>query len=69
MYPSGKTRFVRGFVMADFADKHGYTDIMPVLCDFDYLTAKLMHARLFREHTVSTGSAYCDYWYIGDRKE
>ena len=50
--------------MEDFADKHGYTDIMPVLCDFDYLTAKLMHARLFREHTVSTGSAYCDCWVI-----
>ena len=57
-----------GCPLADFAKKHGYTEIMPVLCDFDYLTAGLMHARLHREHTVATGSAYCDYWYLGDRE-
>ena len=53
---------------ADFAKKHSFTEIMPVLCDFDYLTAGLMHARLLREHTVATGSAYCDYWYLGDKE-
>ena len=30
--------------------------------------AGLMHARLFREHTVATGSTYCDFWYLGDRE-
>ena len=25
-------------------------------------------ARLFREHTVATGSKYCDFWYLGDRE-
>ena len=57
-----------GCPLADYAKKHGYAEIMPVLCDFDYLTAGLMHARLFREHTVATGSAYCDYWYLGDKE-
>ena len=55
--------------LADFARKHGYTEIMPVLCDFDYLTASLIHAHLFREHTVATGSPYCDYWYLGDKEQ
>ena len=57
-----------GCPLADFAKKHSYTEIMPVLCDFDYLTARLMHARLFREHTVATGSTYSDFWYLGDRE-
>ena len=57
-----------GCPLADFAKKHSYTEIMPVLCDFDYLTARLMHARLLREHTVATGSTYCDFWYLGDRE-
>ena len=57
-----------GCPLADFAKKHGYTEIMPVLCGFDHLTAGLMHARLFREHTVATGSKYCDFWYLGDRE-
>lgn len=55
--------------LADFAKEHGYTEIMPILCDFDYLTAALIHARLFREHTVATGSSYCDYWYLGDKEQ
>ena len=25
-------------------------------------------ARLIREHTVATGSTYCDFWYLGDRE-
>ena len=58
-----------GCPLADFAKEHGYTEIMPILCDFDYLTAALIHARLFREHTVATGSPYCDYWYLGDKEQ
>lgn len=57
-----------GCPLADFAKRHGYTEIMPVLCDFDYLTASLMHARLIREHTVAEGNEYCDYWYLGDKE-
>ena len=73
MNPHGREKGVAfdlvGCPLADFAKEHGYTEIMPVLCDFDYLTATLIHARLFREHTVATGSPYCDYWYLGDREQ
>ena len=58
-----------GCPLADFAKKHGYAEIMPVLCDFDYLTAGLIRARLFRERTVATGSTFCDYWYLGDKEQ
>ena len=57
-----------GCPLADFAKKHGYLEIMSVLCDFDYITASLMHARLIRKHTVADGSRYCDYLYIGDKE-
>ena len=57
-----------GCPLADFAKKHGYTEIMPVLCGFDHLTAGLMHACLFRAHTVATGSTRCDFRYLGDRE-
>ena len=66
--PKGVAFDLVGCPLADFAKKYGYTEIMPVLCDFDYLTAGLVHARLFREHTVATGCAYCDYWYLGDKE-
>ena len=57
-----------GCPLADFAKKHGYLEIMSVLCDFDYITALLMHARLIRKHTVADGSQYCDFLYIGDKE-
>jgi hypothetical protein len=57
-----------GCPLADFAKKHGYLEIMSVLCDFDYITASLMHARLIRKHTVADGSQYCDFLYIGDKE-
>lgn len=57
-----------GCPLADFAKKHGYLNLMPVLCNFDYLTASLIHARLIREHTVAEGYESCDYWYIGDKE-
>ena len=73
MNPHGREKGVAfdlvGCPLADFAKKHGYIGIMPVLCGFDHITAGLMHARLFREHTVATGSNYCDFWYLGDREE
>ena len=71
MNPHNRTKGVAfdliGCPLADFARKYGYIDIMPVLCDFDYSTASIIHARLIREHTVATGNEYCDYWYIGDK--
>lgn len=50
----------------DFARKEGYLDVLPVMCDIDYLTAGLMHAKLIREHTLASGGEVCDYWFVGD---
>ncbi len=36
------------------------------MCDVDYLTAGLMHAKLIREHTLASGGEVCDYWFVGD---
>ena len=30
---------------------------------------ELVHAKLIRMHTCATGSATCDYWYVGDESE
>lgn len=50
-----------------YARAHGMLDILPVMCDIDYLTAGLIHARLEREHTLATNGALCDYWFCGDK--
>ena len=67
MNPHGRTKGVAfdlvGCPLADFAKKYGYLEI----CEFDHITASLMHAKLIREHTVAEGNEYCDYWYIGDK--
>ena len=35
----------------------------------DHILPKLIHAKLIRTHTCATGSASCDYWYVGDESE
>lgn len=49
------------------ARREGFLEILPVMCDVDHITAKLMHAVLHREHTLATGGAVCDYWFVGDK--
>ena len=49
-----------------FARKYGFLEILPVMCNMDYLTANLMHATLHRERTLATGGKLCDYWFVGD---
>lgn len=50
-----------------FARREGYLEILPVMCDIDHLTAKLMHIKLHREQTLAGGGKMCDYWFVGDR--
>ncbi len=52
-----------------FARREGYLEVLPVMCDIDYLTAKLMHMELHREHTLAGGGDMCDYWFVGDKKK
>ena len=50
-----------------FARENGYLEILPVVCDIDYLTAKARGAVLHREQTLATGGEMCDYWFVGDK--
>jgi len=51
---------------AEFAKKHGLTDIMPALCNVDYASMELIHARLVRTTTCADGCR-CDYAIVGDK--
>lgn len=51
---------------AEFAIKHGLTDIMPALCNVDFASMELLHARLVRKTTCSNGCK-CDYTICGDK--
>ena len=51
---------------AEFAKKHGLTEIMPALCNVDYASMELLHARLVRTCTCADGDR-CDYAICGDR--
>lgn len=69
-----KTKHSEGFYyhftrcpLNDFARKEGYLEVLPVMCEIDFLTAGLMHAKLIREHTLASGGDICDYWFVGDK--
>ena len=51
---------------AEFAVSHGLTDIMPALCNVDFASMELIHARLVRTTTCANGCR-CDYTICGDR--
>ncbi|WP_298701923.1 L-2-amino-thiazoline-4-carboxylic acid hydrolase [uncultured Ruminococcus sp.] len=53
---------------AEFAIKHGLTDIMPALCNVDFASMELLNARLVRKTTCSNGCK-CDYSICGDRDD
>ena len=51
---------------AEFAIRHGLTDIMPALCNVDYASMELLHAKLVRTATCVDGCR-CDYTICGDQ--
>lgn len=51
---------------AEFAKNHGLVDIMPALCNVDYASMELIHARLVRTTTCVEGCK-CDYTVCGDK--
>ena len=51
---------------AEFAIRHGLTDIMPALCNVDLASMELIHARLIRKTTCANGCK-CDYTICGDQ--
>lgn len=53
---------------AEFAKKHGLTEVMPALCNPDFEAMECIHARLVRKTTCANGEK-CDYTICGDRDE
>ena len=66
-YTEGCSFHLVGCPLVDFAQKHGYMDFMPHLCEIDNPMAALMNAKLLRNHTVATGAFSCDFWYVGNK--
>ena len=52
--------------IADFARKHGYTHLMPALCNPDYPMLAALHGTLIRTTTCANGDC-CDYRIVGDQ--
>ena len=50
----------------EFAVRHNLTDIMPALCNVDFPSMELIHARLVRTTTCANGCK-CDYTICGDK--
>ena len=50
--------------VADFARKHGYTHLMPAMCNPDYPMLEALRGGLIRTKTCATDDC-CDYWIVG----
>ena len=53
---------------AEFAKKHRLEEIMPALCNVDYASMELIHAKLIRTSTC-VEDCKCDYTICGDKDE
>lgn len=53
---------------AEFAKQFGLTEVMPALCNVDYASMELIHAKLIRKGTCVDGDK-CDYTICGDKDE
>lgn len=51
---------------AEFAKRHHLLEVMPALCNPDFTSMELIHARLVRKTTCANGCK-CDYTICGDR--
>ena len=51
---------------AEFAKQFGFADIMPALCNVDYASMELLHAKLVRTTTCVDGCRW-DYTICGDQ--
>ena len=47
--------------LADFANRRGYGDYMPYICNLDYVMFGMLGVPLFREHTCFEDKDYCDF--------
>ena len=56
-----------GCPLYSFVKEHGYENLMPYVCKFDFIFERFLHARLIRTQTEATGGSYCDYWFVADK--
>lgn len=52
--------------LAAFFKKNGYEQLTPLFCAMDYKTLSLLHADLYRDHTIAEGAGVCDFWIVPD---
>lgn len=52
-----------------FVKAHGYDELMPYICKFDFIFERFLHARLIRTQTEATGGSCCDYWFVPDKSK
>ena len=52
--------------VAEFALQNCIAEVMPALCNVDYVSMELLHARLIRTETCADGKK-CDYVICGDK--
>lgn len=52
--------------VAEFAKEHGYTDILPFMCNCDHYGIEQLNGKLIRRSTCGIGNE-CDYLIVGDK--
>lgn len=53
-----------GCPIVDFAKRHGYEHLMPIMCNTDNVQTELLGGKLIRNDTVANGASECDYWIL-----
>lgn len=51
-----------------YAEQLGVSELMPLFCELDEVMITLQHGVLYREQTLASGGAYCDYFITGDKE-
>lgn len=50
--------------LATFAKKYNCSEVLPLLCEIDFLTIGAMNGVLYRNYTLATGDDVCDFWIV-----
>jgi len=58
-----------GCPVMDFAREHHYEELMPAMCNPDYMMLRKLNVSLIRPEIVAKGSKYCDQSMVGDKSE
>ncbi len=66
-HKSGSFYYFTRCPICEFCSREGIGELMPALCATDEVMFRLQHGRLYREHTIASGDAVCDYWITGDK--